>query len=740
MLPSEACLGKRLQRPFAIRLGGQLHLTFLRALNYPCRFDREYYICYHDAPEEWLYGREPEQKGCHVAVLTVQIGQAALVGNQRRASSPWAHTFQDTSSDVDMGSLYLNLEGVSSETAGTIANEVARHYFENTSARTETALLRSVRHAYRFLYDARIEGSLSDIGLTAVVVLSGRASIAQVLPAQFYLVQEGELTALPETQERASGQNSPSMPDDRYPQWEPPVEMFRATLHPQDVVVLCSDNVGTALSDNEVEEILSAGNVQNAAESLVDSVRKRGEKDCSALVLRFDSARETLGSASTAPQEPEASLEPAPQRAESAARGGVATSIVGLILALFVMTWSFIASLFRPRSQPAAQSSSGVSSVAMQSTITTRNAVEEARRQRINRVGAGIVVLLVLALLVIGANALFGGEEQPVSITEDAPAPAQEQETVQAPQSDTGTATASPAPIETATIASATPSAPESTGSIVDELQEIVRFDAAVQPGEIFGLNNTMYVLDRASGAVYRVGTAGNSEVVYQPNVGTLSGSNALLVTGRADLIQILDSSYQLYQVVNGEAPQVAQLSTGSILDPRASATYDQNFYLLDAGANDVLRFRPIGSGVYGEPEGFFGINSGVDLSQASDLAIDGSVFILFSDGTINRYTSGSRAEFSLETLPSPLGTPGAIFISQEMGSLYILDGDNDRVVQVTTEGVYQRQILAPNSLFATAIDLYVNRGETYLWIVGPTSVTRIPLPELPADAPRSAG
>ena len=674
-----------------------------------------------------------------MAVLTVQIGQAALVGNQRRASSPWAHTFQDTSSDVDMGSLYLNLEGVSSETAGTIANEVARHYFENTSVRLETALLRSVRHAYRFLYDARIEGSLSDIGLTAVVVRSGRASIAQVLPAQFYLVQEGELTALPETQERATGQSSQSMQDDRYPQWEPPVEMFRATLHPQDVVVLCSDNVGTVLSDNEVEEILSAGKVQDAAESLVDSVRKRGEKDCSTLVLRVDTARETLGSPKTPPQEPEASPAPAPQRAESTARGGVASTIIGVILALVVMTWSFITSLFRPRSQPTGQTSSGVPNVAMQSTIVTRDAAEESRRQRINRVGAGIVVLLVLVLLVIGANALFGGDEQSGSITEEVPAPAKEEQTVQAPQSSAETATASPSPIETATAIPATPSAPDSASSFVDELQELVRFNADVQPGEIFGLNNTMYVLDRASGAVYRVGTAGNSEVVYQPGVGNLSGSDAQLVTGRADLIQFLDNDYRLYQVINGETPQVVQLPSGLIQDPRSSATYDENFYLLDAGANDVLRFRPVGSGVYGEPEGFFGINSGLDLSQASDLAIDGSVFILFSDGIINRYISGSRAEFSLATLPSPLGTPSAIFISQGMGSLYILDGDNDRIVQVTTEGVYQRQILAPNSLFATAIDLYVNRGETYLWIVGPTSVTRVPLPELPADAPRSA-
>ena len=226
-------------------------------------------------------------KGCHVPVLTVQIGQAALVGNQRRTSSPWAHTFQDTSSDVDMGSLYLNLEGVSSETAGTISNEVARHYFENTTVRPETALLRSVRHAYRFLYDARVEGSLSEIGLTAVVVRNGQASIAQVLPSQFYLVQEEELTALPDTEERLAGPSAAPLQDDRYPQWEPPVEMFRATLHQEDIVVLCSENVGITLSDNEVEEILASGKIQPAAESLVDSVRKRGERDCSVLALRF---------------------------------------------------------------------------------------------------------------------------------------------------------------------------------------------------------------------------------------------------------------------------------------------------------------------------------------------------------------------------------------------------------------------------------------------------------------------
>ena len=307
-------------------------------------------------------------------------------------------------------------------------------------------------------------------------------------------------------------------------------------------------------------------------------------------------------------------------------------------------------------------------------------------------------------------------------------------------QSQTGGDTATPSPTapDTATATPTAPAAPEPGRVFIDEQQELVVFSAGEQPGNIYGLNNTMYFLVANSGAVFSVSTAGGNEIVYQAGDGGTAASAARLVTGRADAIQILNDANQLFQVSNGVDPQVVELPTGSIQQPVASATYDENYYLLDTGANDVLRFRPVGAGVYAQPEGYFGINSGVDLAQATDLAIDGDVFIMFSDGTIRRYTSGIPADFNLGTLPSPLASPGAIFISQGMGSLYILDGENDRVVQVTTAGVYQRQLVAPSRLFANATDFFVNSGETYLWVVGPGGVTRLPLPNLPEDAPRS--
>ena len=666
-------------------------------------------------------------------MLTVQIGQAALVGNQCQASSPWAYTFQDASSDVDLGALYLNVEGVAADTARAIAQEIARSYFESDSASAETALLRSVRSAYRHLYDAHAGESLANVGLTAVVILADRAPIAQVIPTQFYLIQDDEVTALPDTDDRLAGADAPSVQESRYPQWDPPVEMFRALPQAQDVAVLCTDSIGAVVSNNEIQDIVRQGSIQSAAENLVDTARQRGEQQASALLLRFVAARESVETAAEAPAAAAQTPSPAgPQRSANAL-----SAAMGLLLALLILAWSLVTSLFRPRAQPSESPSGATPNVAMGSTIVTRSAADQARRQRVSRLIAGAVVILLLIVLVIGANALFGDRDTPGSLAEDPTATPQAQIT---PTLQPVAEAASPSPA-VASAPTATPTLEPSTPGAVllSTSQDLVQFDPGVQqPGEIYGLDSTVYVLDRASGVVYRIGSDGRNEIVYQPGDTAITGSAARHITGRNDVIQILDSENRLFHATNDQAPQVVQLPSDSVQQPRSTATYDENIYLLDTAANEVHRFRPVGSGVYSEPEGYFGINSGVDLSQATDLAIDGSVFILFSDGTINRYVAGARAEFSLATLPSPLGTPGAIFISQGMGSLYILDGDNDRIVQVTTEGVYQRQFQAQNRQIADAIDVFVNPEETSLWLVGPTRVTRFPLPSLPEDAPRS--
>ena len=249
--------------------------------------------------------------------------------------------------------------------------------------------------------------------------------------------------------------------------------MFRATLYPQDVAVLCSDNIGAALSDNEVEDALSDGKIQTVAESLVDSARKRGERDASVMALQFVNAEETLQIAETASGEPAMDSGRAASVARPRSEGNVVTAILGIVLALVIMAGSLVASLFRTRSQTTSQPAATSSSIATQSTIVTRSAAEEARRQRFNRIAAGIVVLLGLVLLVIGANAIFGGEDTPSGTTEAVTASPEAQQEEEQSQTGGETATPSPTAPDTATATPTAPAAPEPGRVFIAEQQEL---------------------------------------------------------------------------------------------------------------------------------------------------------------------------------------------------------------------------------------------------------------------------
>jgi len=71
---------------------------------------------------------------------------------------------------------------------------------------------------------------------------------------------------------------------------------------------------------------------------------------------------------------------------------------------------------------------------------------------------------------------------------------------------------------------------------------------------------------------------------------------------------------------------------------------------------------------------------------------VDGSVWVLFSDGTIVKYTQGKKDAFQVIGLDQPFGEAVKIFTSPEVEHLYILDRANTRVVVVDKSGEYAAQ------------------------------------------------
>jgi len=111
---------------------------------------------------------------------------------------------------------------------------------------------------------------------------------------------------------------------------------------------------------------------------------------------------------------------------------------------------------------------------------------------------------------------------------------------------------------------------------------------------------------------------------------------------------------------------------------------YGNNLYIMDIPAGQVLRLRGIKDGL-SKAEEFF--NQQQDLSGAVSLAVDGSVWILYSNGALEKYTSGLRdALYPKIDLDKPLQQASKLFTDENQKNLYILDKSQGRIIAVSKQ------------------------------------------------------
>ncbi|NMB56859.1 hypothetical protein GYA19_02880 [Candidatus Beckwithbacteria bacterium] len=114
---------------------------------------------------------------------------------------------------------------------------------------------------------------------------------------------------------------------------------------------------------------------------------------------------------------------------------------------------------------------------------------------------------------------------------------------------------------------------------------------------------------------------------------------------------------------------------------------YGSNAYILDKAAGEVWRMRGNGENLL-QPDKFF--EKEQDFSDVSSFAVDGSIWIIYNNGSVGQYVSGVRnllfPDFGLD---KPIQNPSLFFTDENSANLYILDKANTRVVQVSKKGEF---------------------------------------------------
>jgi hypothetical protein len=260
-----------------------------------------------------------------------------------------------------------------------------------------------------------------------------------------------------------------------------------------------------------------------------------------------------------------------------------------------------------------------------------------------------------------------------------------------------------------------------------------------------------LYLLDLTSNVLYHesLDETGQSVLEREPEAVTRQGElvGDQTVGGLVDLVWMEEGGVAQRNVLavltnNGllltYSPTWALHATllpggADVTDPRAIAVYAGNFYVLDAGANQIWRYEAVGDTYPDLPTPYF-TETFPDLTGAVDMDIDanGNIFVLFLDGTLNKYFGGRQEGFEVQGLPLPIAQPSVFFIDQNpfTPAFYIGDPGAERIYQLTTTGVFSRNYKAAEGRMLVALSgIYSDGGTNTVYLTAGNALYRFTRP-----------
>lgn len=259
--------------------------------------------------------------------------------------------------------------------------------------------------------------------------------------------------------------------------------------------------------------------------------------------------------------------------------------------------------------------------------------------------------------------------------------------------------------------------------------------------GPIVANGIDLYVLDRNRGQVYLNTLNSNgddllgddAEIVIQRGqaVGEYTISNLVDIewmaqggTGQPNVLVALDENGLLtyYTPVYPPARAIKLLLPQDWRRPVAVAIWGVNFYVLDAGANQIWRYVPTNAFYSAMPEEYFEGAERPDLSTAVDFAIDfdGAIYILFADGHIEKFFGGLRERFEFFEAPvDGMGGSRALYVDNDPTSyaLYVAGRESEAVYQLSFGGTVNagyRPANSPLDAFDALSGVYVESSRGY--------------------------
>lgn len=227
--------------------------------------------------------------------------------------------------------------------------------------------------------------------------------------------------------------------------------------------------------------------------------------------------------------------------------------------------------------------------------------------------------------------------------------------------------------------------------------------------GALVASDQSLFIIDEGRGALYKVGFSKNSS---EYPVEFAKGSFLSAGGGFAYLARFEDGVFEV-NLGNSQKKKAIDKDQnwGSLVD---ASTFGGNIYLLDPQKSQIWKYVGGTSG-FSTGKSYFK-DQPPDLSQAISFSIDGSVWILTSDGKVLKADEGRGNIIDVNGLDNQFSTSSIIETNENAKFVYVLDKGAGRIVRFSKEGIYDGQY--KGEFLKDAKDLAVDEGLGNIYVL----------------------
>jgi len=220
---------------------------------------------------------------------------------------------------------------------------------------------------------------------------------------------------------------------------------------------------------------------------------------------------------------------------------------------------------------------------------------------------------------------------------------------------------------------------------------EFYNFDKG-ELNAVYSDGNLLYVLKNEDGSVYALDPKAKTlaTIIEKPNLGGKIIFSTFIANRK--VIVAYTTNNEIYEIDLSGKKATKQNISGTLESGIALSSFNSNIYILSPEENEIFKHTKI-SGGYGQKTAYFSSTENPNISDAKDLMIDSNIYVLNSNGQVEKYTAGKKQTFSVNGLPESASGVEHIFGNESTNGFYLYS--KDKILKIDENQNFSTQYIS---------------------------------------------